>query len=59
LTGGTSPYPAQIGFGHDGEFLVVTEKNGNRIDAYTIDDNGLPSVPIQNSSNEMTPFGVQ
>jgi 6-phosphogluconolactonase (cycloisomerase 2 family) len=37
--------------------LVVTEKAGNRLDSYTIDENGLPSAPIDNASNGMTPFG--
>jgi 6-phosphogluconolactonase len=35
----------------------VTEKAGNRIDTYIIDGNGLPSAPIDNPSNGMTPFG--
>lgn len=49
--------PAQIGFNHDGTLLVVTEKAGNRINTYTIDDDGLLSAPIDNASNGMTPFG--
>ena len=57
LIGGTSADPAQIGFSHDRELLVVTDKSGNRINTYTIDDDGLPSAPIDNSSNGMTPFG--
>jgi 6-phosphogluconolactonase (cycloisomerase 2 family) len=57
LIGGAAADPAQIGFSHDGELLVVTEKNGNRLNTYTIDDDGLPSAPIDNASNGMTPFG--
>jgi 6-phosphogluconolactonase len=57
LIGGAGADPAQIGFSHDGELLVVTEKNGNRLNTYTIDDNGLPSAPIANASNGTTPFG--
>lgn len=57
LIGGAAADPAQIGFSHDGALLVVTEKAGNRINAYTIDDDGLPSAPIDNASNGMTPFG--
>ena len=49
--------PAQIGFNDDGTLLVVTEKAGNRINTYTIDDDGLLSAPIDNASNGMTPFG--
>jgi 6-phosphogluconolactonase len=57
LIGGTAADPAQVGFSHDGTLLVVTEKAGNRLNTYTIDDNGLPSAPIDNASNGMTPFG--
>jgi 6-phosphogluconolactonase len=57
LIGGATADPAQIGFSSDGTLLVVTEKAGNRLDTYTIDENGLPSAPIDNPSNGMTPFG--
>jgi len=57
LIGGTAADPAQISFNPDGTLLAVTEKAGNRIDTYTIDENGLPSAPIDNASNGMTPFG--
>jgi 6-phosphogluconolactonase len=57
LIGGVAADPAQVGFSSDGSLLVVTEKAGNRIDTYTIDDDGLPSAPINNLSNGMTPFG--
>jgi 6-phosphogluconolactonase (cycloisomerase 2 family) len=57
LIGGVAADPAQIGFSHNGDLLVVTEKAGNRLNTYTIDDNGLPSAPIANASNGMTPFG--
>jgi 6-phosphogluconolactonase (cycloisomerase 2 family) len=57
LIGGTAADPAQVSFNHDGTLLVVTEKAGNRIDTYTVDEDGLPSAPIDNLSNGMTPFG--
>jgi 6-phosphogluconolactonase len=57
LIGDTAADPAQISFNSDGTLLVVTEKAGNRLDTYTIDENGLPSAPIDNASNGMTPFG--
>jgi 6-phosphogluconolactonase len=57
LIGGTAADPAQVSFNPNGTLLVVTEKAGNRIDTYTIDENGLPSAPIDNPSNGMTPFG--
>jgi 6-phosphogluconolactonase (cycloisomerase 2 family) len=57
LIGDTAADPAQVSFNPQGTLLVVTEKAGNRIDTYTIDENGLPSAPIDNPSNGMTPFG--
>jgi 6-phosphogluconolactonase (cycloisomerase 2 family) len=57
LLGGVAADPAQIGFSHDGDLLVVTEKSGNRINTYTINEDGQPSPPIDNASNGMTPFG--
>jgi 6-phosphogluconolactonase len=57
LIGDTGADPAEVSFNSDGTLLVVTEKAGNRLDTYTIDENGLPSAPIDNPSNGMTPFG--
>jgi 6-phosphogluconolactonase (cycloisomerase 2 family) len=57
LIGGTAADPAEVSFNNNGTLLVVTEKAGNRIDTYTVDDNGLPSAPIDNPSNGTTPFG--
>lgn len=57
LIGGAAADPAQVSFNSDGSLLVVTEKAGNRIDTYTIDNNGVASAPIENASSGMTPFG--
>src|SRR4029450_5710014 len=57
LIGGVAADAAQIGFSSEGSPLGVTEKMGNRIETYTIDDDGLPSAPINNPSNGTTPFG--
>jgi len=57
LIGGAAADPAQVGFSSDGSLLVVTEKAGNRINTYTVDEDGLPSAPINNPSNGTTPFG--
>jgi 6-phosphogluconolactonase (cycloisomerase 2 family) len=57
LIGGAAADPAQIGFSRDGDLLVVTEKSGNRLNTYTIDDDGIASAPIDNASNGTTPFG--
>lgn len=59
LIGGAAADPAQVGFSSDGSLLVVTEKAGNRINTYTVDEDGLPSAPINNPSNGMTPFGFE
>jgi len=57
LIGGTGADPAEVSFNGDGTLLVVTEKLGNRLDTYVINQNGLPSPPINNASSGMTPFG--
>jgi 6-phosphogluconolactonase (cycloisomerase 2 family) len=57
LIGGTAADPAEASFNPNGTLLVVTEKAGNRLDTYIIDENGLPSAPMDNASNGMTPFG--
>jgi 6-phosphogluconolactonase (cycloisomerase 2 family) len=63
ISGSTRPLsgagtgPAQISFSPDGEQLVVTEKATNRIVAYQLDDDGLPSDPIVHDSVGQTPFG--
>ena len=57
LIGGTAADPAQVSFKGDGTLLVVTEKLGNRLNTYIVDENGLPSAPMDNASSGMTPFG--
>src|SRR6266571_1063869 len=42
LIGDTAADPAEVSFNPDGTLLVVTEKAGNRVDTYTINENGLP-----------------
>jgi 6-phosphogluconolactonase (cycloisomerase 2 family) len=49
--------PAEISFNPDGDVLVVTEKNTNIIDTYTVDDNGIANGPFTHTSNGPTPFG--
>lgn len=57
LVGAASADPGEIAFTPDGDFLVVTEKAGNRLDTYSIDDNGRASAPMSNASSGTTPFG--
>src|SRR5207247_3339151 len=58
LIGGTAADPAEVSFNPDGTLLVVTEKAGNRLNTYTIDENELRSAPIDNACTGLTPFGV-
>jgi len=54
---GTGVMPAQVGFDPSGRWLVVTEKETNRIDTYSVGSNGYASAPHVNPSAGMTPFG--
>lgn len=51
------PAPAQVSFTPDGTSLVVTEKNTDIIDTYTLDASGLASGPTVHRANGVTPFG--
>jgi 6-phosphogluconolactonase len=57
LVGAANADPAQIAFTPDGGSLVVTEKDGNRIDTYNINENGRAGPPRGNPSSGTTPFG--
>lgn len=56
LPGGAGAGPAEISFSPDGGVLVVTEKNTNRIDSFTLDDR-LPARVASFPSLSTTPFG--
>jgi 6-phosphogluconolactonase len=49
--------PAEVSFDPSGAWLVVTEKNTNKIDTWHVDANGLASGRVVNASSGMTPFG--
>ena len=49
--------PAQISFDYDGDRLVVTEKNTNLIDSYTVGRRGIAAGPQTAPSSGTTPFG--
>jgi 6-phosphogluconolactonase (cycloisomerase 2 family) len=51
--------PAQVGFSHDGDVLIVTERNTNRITTYELDDDGRPGPPQPMASAGAVPFGFQ
>ena len=57
ITGGAAADPAQVAFTPDGKQLVVTGKNTNVIDTYSIDRRGQATGPRANPSHGMTPFG--
>jgi len=48
---------AQISFAEEGRVLVVTEKNTNEIDTYTVGANGVAVGPTTHTSNGGVPFG--
>ncbi len=53
---GANVGPAEISFDSSGRVLVVTEKNTNDIDTYSV-ANGIPTGPTVHASSGMTPFG--
>jgi 6-phosphogluconolactonase len=64
LAGATQPLSsssatgaAQVSFSPKGGFLVVTEKNTNLIDVYTVNRHGIASGPTSYASAGVTPYG--
>jgi 6-phosphogluconolactonase (cycloisomerase 2 family) len=49
--------PAQVQFSPNGRVLLVTEKNTNLIDTYTVGPSGLATGPVTHPSAGQTPFG--
>jgi 6-phosphogluconolactonase len=49
--------PAEVRFDASGAWLVVTEKNTNKIDTWRVGANGLATGRVVNASSGMTPFG--
>jgi 6-phosphogluconolactonase (cycloisomerase 2 family) len=49
--------PAQVQLSPNGRVLVVTEKNTNLIDTYTVSHTGLATGPMTHPSSGQTPFG--
>lgn len=54
---GASTAPAQISFNPSGDTLVVTEKATQIIDTYAVDEDGMASGPVSQTSSGITPFG--
>jgi 6-phosphogluconolactonase len=57
LSAATGTGSAQVGFGADGESLIVTEKGTNRITSYRVRHDGSIGEPIVTASAGLTPFG--
>jgi 6-phosphogluconolactonase len=55
--GGSGTGPAEIAFSPDGNFLVVTEKNANKIAVFPVDRDGVAGAPLVQDSAGTTPFG--
>jgi len=49
--------PAEVRFDPTGAWLVVTEKNTNKIDTWHVGANGLATGRVVNASSGITPFG--
>ena len=49
--------PAEVSFDPSGAWLVVTEKNTNKIDTWRVGTDGLASGRVINASAGITPFG--
>lgn len=54
---GNAVGPAQVSFDHSGSWLVVTEKNTNKIDTWHVGQDGLVFGRVVNASAGTTPFG--
>jgi 6-phosphogluconolactonase len=57
LPGSSAAAPAQAGFNGDGSVLMVTEKGTNKIDTFTVDEDGRLSNSMTTPSSGATPFG--
>ena len=53
--GGTAA--AQVGFGSDGDVLVVTERATNRLTSWRVGHDGRLGAPVITASAGITPFG--
>jgi 6-phosphogluconolactonase (cycloisomerase 2 family) len=53
--GGTAP--AQVGFSDDGDVLVVSERNTNRLTSWLVKHNGAPEQKTVTASSGAVPFG--
>jgi 6-phosphogluconolactonase len=57
LPGGASSSPGEVAFSPDGDVLMVTEKGTNKIDTWTVNDDGFAESGTTTDSSGATPFG--
>ena len=57
LSATTGTGAAQVGFGEDGDALIVTEKGTNKLTSYRVRHNGSIEAPVVTASAGATPFG--
>jgi 6-phosphogluconolactonase (cycloisomerase 2 family) len=57
LPGGTASAGAEVAFSPDGDVLMVTEKGTNKIDTWTVNDDGYAEDVKTADSSGATPFG--
>ena len=57
LSGGTGSACAQISFNPDGDTLIVTQWIADRIDTFTVGEDGVAEGPIVNETSGFGPFG--
>lgn len=56
---GLNTEPSTIAFSPDGSKLVLTERQTNKIDVFTVNPDGSISHPVFNNSAGIEPFGLQ
>jgi 6-phosphogluconolactonase (cycloisomerase 2 family) len=54
---GEAVTPTEVSFTPDGDTLIVTERDGGKIDTYPIDVRGRAGAPTFTESNGASPFG--
>jgi 6-phosphogluconolactonase (cycloisomerase 2 family) len=57
LPGGPASAAAEVAFSPDGDVLMVTEKGTNKIDTWSVSDDGSPENGRSINSNGAVPFG--
>jgi 6-phosphogluconolactonase (cycloisomerase 2 family) len=59
VAGGPDASAADLVFSPDGRHLVMTELNGNNIDAFPVNEDGRAGERTTQPANNLTPFGAE